>query len=158
MPSKKRINWAKIKAEYIAGGISQRKLAAKYGVTYSTLRHQAETQSWKEERDKLSRKIIAKSAQRAEEESVSNAVKLEQVKGLLIDRLKTAIETMPQNGGTHARKSIGEGDKKLTIDYDLLAMVQALEKLGGKVEDQQKHNGQLADLIDGLKEPEPTEE
>ena len=129
MPSKKRINWAKIKAEYIAGGISQRKLAAKYGVTYSTLRHQAETQSWKEERDKLSRKIIAKSAQKTEEEVVSNAVKLEQAKGLLIDRLKKAIESMPENGGTHARKYIGEGNKKLTVDYDLLAMVAALEKL-----------------------------
>ena len=36
---------------------------------------------------------------------------------------------MPENGGTHARKYIGEGNKKLTVDYDLLAMVAALEKL-----------------------------
>lgn len=60
---------------------------------------------------------------------MSNAVKLEQAKGLLIDRLKKAIESMPENGGTHARKYIGEGNKKLTVDYDLLAMVAALEKL-----------------------------
>ena len=36
---------------------------------------------------------------------------------------------MPENSGTHARKYIGEDNKKLTVDYDLLAMVAALEKL-----------------------------
>ena len=129
MPSKKRINWAKIKAEYIAGGISQRKLAAKYGISFSTLRDRANTEKWTSERKSAQQKAVTKAVQKNEEEITSNAVKLEQAKGLLIDRLKKAIETMPENGGTHARKYIGEGNKKLTVDYDLLAMVAALEKL-----------------------------
>ena len=129
MPDEKRIDWTKIRAEYIAGGISQRKLAEKYGITYNTLRRRAESGAWAEEREKQSRKSAAKAAQKTENEVVSNAVKLEQAKGLLIDKLKKAIETMPENGGTHARKYIGDGSKKLTVDYDLLAMVTALEKL-----------------------------
>lgn len=129
MPSKKRINWAKIKAEYIAGGISQRKLAAKYSISFSTLRDRANTEKWTSERKSAQQKAVTKAVQKNEEEITSNAVKLEQAKGLLIDRLKKAIESMPENGGTHARKYIGEGNKKLTVDYDLLAMVAALEKL-----------------------------
>lgn len=129
MPSKKRINWAKIKAEYIAGGISQRKLAAKYSISFSTLRDRANTEKWASERKSAQQKAVTKAVQKNEEEITSNAVKLEQAKGLLIDRLKKAIETMPENSGTHARKYIGEDNKKLTVDYDLLAMVAALEKL-----------------------------
>jgi hypothetical protein len=37
--------------------------------------------------------------------------------------------------------------------------VEKWERMTGQAEDQQKHNGQLADLIDGLREPEePTDE
>lgn len=129
MPSKKRINWAKIKAEYIAGGISQRKLAAKYGVSETTVMKKAAAEGWSKLKAETYSKATAKAQQKTENEIASNAVKLEQAKGLLIDRLKKAIESMPENGGTHARKYIGEGNKKLTVDYDLLAMVSALEKL-----------------------------
>ena len=129
MPSKKRVNWAKIKAEYIAGGISQRKLAAKHGVSFNTLAKRANNEKWAEIRDDTYNKSIAKAQQKAVEVTASNAVKLEQAKGLLIDRLKKAIESMPENAGTHARRYIGDGNKKLTVDYDLLAMVTALEKL-----------------------------
>lgn len=129
MPSKKRINWAKIKAEYIAGGISQRKLAAKYGVSFGTLAQKANAEKWADLRSETYNKSIQKAVQKTAEETASNAVKLEQAKGMLIDRLKKAIEKMPENGGTHARQYIGDGNKKLTVDYDLLAMVAALEKL-----------------------------
>ena len=129
VPSKKRVNWAKIKAEYIAGGISQRKLAAKHGVSFNTLAKRANNEKWAEIRDDTYNKSIAKAQQKAVEVTASNAVKLEQAKGLLIDRLKKAIESMPENGGTHARRYIGDGNKKVTVDYDLLAMVTALEKL-----------------------------
>ena len=41
-------DWNKIKAEYIAGGTSYRKLAEKYGVTLATLRNVAEREDWVE--------------------------------------------------------------------------------------------------------------
>ena len=129
MPSDKRIDWAKIRAEYIAGGISQRKLAAKYHVSFNTLSKKANAEKWAQQREETYNKSAAKAQQKKANETASNAVKLEQAKGLLIDKLKKAIETMPENGGTHARKYIGDGSKKLTVDYDLLAMVTALEKL-----------------------------
>ena len=129
MPNDKRIDWTKIRAEYIAGGISQRKLAAKYGVSFNTLSKKANAEKWAQQREETYNKSATKAQQKKANETASNAVKLEQAKGLLIDKLKKAIETMPENGGTHARKYIGDGSKKLTVDYDLLAMVTALEKL-----------------------------
>ena len=129
MPNDKRIDWTKIRAEYISGGISQRKLAAKYGVSFGTLAQKANAEKWAKQRNETYNKSITKAQQKKANETASNAVKLEQAKGLLIDKLKKAIETMPENGGTHARKYIGDGSKKLTVDYDLLAMVTALEKL-----------------------------
>ena len=84
MPSKKRVNWAKIKAEYIAGGISQRKLAAKHGVSFNTLAKRANNEKWAEIRDDTYNKSIAKAQQKAVEVTASNAVKLEQAKGLLM--------------------------------------------------------------------------
>lgn len=122
-------DWAKIRAEYITGGISQRKLAAKYSVSETTLMKKAAAENWSKLKKETDSKSTAKAQQKKIAVTASNAVKLEQAKGLLIDRLKKAIEGMPENGGTHARKYIGEGNKKLTVDYDLLAMVAALEKL-----------------------------
>lgn len=129
MPSKKRENWAKIKAEYIAGGISQRKLAAKYRIPFSTLRDRANVEKWTAEREYSRNKIVAKAVQKTADAAASNAAKSEKARGILIDQLIKAIENMPENGGTYARRYIGDGNKKVTVDYDLLDMVTALEKL-----------------------------
>lgn len=39
-------DWRKIKAEYIRGGTSYRKLSAKYGVSFSALRRRAVKEKW----------------------------------------------------------------------------------------------------------------
>lgn len=40
------MDWAKIKAEYIAGGTSYRKLAEKYNVSFTTLTRTAQREDW----------------------------------------------------------------------------------------------------------------
>ena len=40
------MDWKKIKAEYIAGGTSYRKLCAKYGVSRTTLQRKAKDENW----------------------------------------------------------------------------------------------------------------
>lgn len=47
------MDWKKIKKEYIAGGISYRKLAEKHGVSHGTLRNVAAREHWTELRDKV---------------------------------------------------------------------------------------------------------
>lgn len=59
-------NWNKIKAEYIRGGISQQKLAEKYGVSYSTVHRRALKEQWGKQRaereKKANQKIVEKIA------------------------------------------------------------------------------------------------
>lgn len=59
-------NWKKIKAEYIRGGISQQKLADKYGVHRSTLQGRMQREGWQQLRDEASaktgQKLVEKTA------------------------------------------------------------------------------------------------
>ena len=129
MPSGKRIDWAAIRAEYIAGGISQRKLAAKYGVSDSTLTKKANAEKWEAQRKAAYNKGATKAQQKTADAAASNAVKLERARGLAIDRIIRALEGMPEAGGTHTRQYVQTGNKRMTVDYDLLDIVNALEKL-----------------------------
>ena len=46
------VDWKKIKSDYIAGGTSYRKLAEKYGVSFSTLKDIARKEKWTDLREK----------------------------------------------------------------------------------------------------------
>ena len=56
------MDWKRIKAEYIAGGTSYRKLAEKYGVSFTTLTRTAQRENWvglrKQAEDKATTKIV----------------------------------------------------------------------------------------------------
>ena len=71
--SKERVDWNAIRAEYIAGGISQRKLAKKYGLTYAALRNKAEIEGWVSLRDDVQRKSNAEATQKTAEAAADNA-------------------------------------------------------------------------------------
>ena len=70
------MNWRKLKTEYIAGGISQRKLAEKYGVPFGTLAKQARIKKWNDARKKAEAKAVEKVAQKTAEAVSDNAVLL----------------------------------------------------------------------------------
>lgn len=139
MARKKKPDWNAIKAEYIAGGISQRDLGEKYGIPYPTIRKRAETESWVEERKNVSRKSVEKAAQRTADAAAANAVKLEKARAMAIEWVMKSFEQMPKNGGTHVRQTQVDKQtgRQMSIDYDLSALVVALEKLS---------NGQTADF------------
>ena len=129
IPIGKRTDWNAIRAEYIAGNISQRKLAKKHGVSEGTLMLKANKEGWKKLRDDAESKAITRTKQKTADAVASNAVKLERAKGLAIDRLIKALEQMPEKSGTHSRQTITEGGKRMTVDYDLIDIVVSLEKL-----------------------------
>lgn len=61
---KRKPNWIAIRAEYEAGGISQRALAEKCNVPYPTLRDRAKRESWAEAKEETRSKIIAETSQK----------------------------------------------------------------------------------------------
>ena len=54
------MDWKRIKAEYIAGGTSYRKLAEKYGVSFNTLKTRAREEQWYELRQQKDHKTTTK--------------------------------------------------------------------------------------------------
>ena len=85
--NEKRIDWNAIRAEYIGGGISQRKLAAKYGVSPDGLMQKANREGWKRDRDKAVSKGIAESQQKSADAIADNAVIAADLKKRLLLRL-----------------------------------------------------------------------
>lgn len=54
------MDWNRIKAEYIAGGTSYRKLAAKYGVPFSNLKNIAIKEQWTQLREQAKNRTTTK--------------------------------------------------------------------------------------------------
>ena len=86
------MNWRKLKAEYIAGGISQRALAEKYGVPFGTLQKQARLKKWGEARKRAESKAAEKVSEKTAEIVADNAVLLEQIKTSILQKLKKAVD------------------------------------------------------------------
>jgi transposase-like protein len=84
----KSADWNAIRAEYIAGGISTRKLAAKYGVNPNALQARARREAWSSERTDVARKTHAKRTQKiacmVAEAEVKDAVDVNRVKQKLL--------------------------------------------------------------------------
>ena len=126
----KKPDWNKIKNEYICGNISQRNLAAKYKISYGTLRGRAESEQWPHLREEYQRKASAEAAQKAACAVADNAVKLEEARKAAIDVAMAGIERLKALQGSRVttRQKDSKGNP-ITVDFDLLDMVSALEKL-----------------------------
>lgn len=76
MSGKKRgPNWTAIKAEYLAGGTSYRKLAAKHQVNASTLEKRAKREKWADQLRRVSGEIAAEMPAAIAREVVTEAAK-----------------------------------------------------------------------------------
>ena len=101
------MNWRKIKAEYIAGGISQRALAEKYGVNRNLLMRIAQREKWKDKRDKADAKALERVEQKTAEAVADNAVLLERAKNSLLRLAVDMIEAYPDTKAAEIKKKQG---------------------------------------------------
>ena len=145
--NEKRVDWNAIRAEYIAGGIGQRKLAAKYGVSKNTLIKRANSEGWAKQRDGVYNVATTQIQQKTAEAAADNATIAQDLKKKLLLRLQrieakypldaTEIRTRQGNSTaiyrikdlTAAYKDITE-DMQLTQNTanDLLQSLIALER------------------------------
>ena len=120
------MSWRKIKAEYIAGGISQRKLAEKYGVNRNLLMRIAQREKWTDKRSRAEAKALERVEQKTAEIVADNAVILERIKTKLLTKLDQMVDAYPEaNAAEIRRKSNGA-----ILTYrmkDIAAVYAALE-------------------------------
>lgn len=87
------MDWKKIKAEYIAGGTSYRKLAAKYGVSFSTLRDTAIREKWTDLREQARNKSVTKLVESIGEQNGTYKVSINEVADKLLDKITNMLES-----------------------------------------------------------------
>ena len=135
----KGVNWRKIKAEYIAGGISQRKLADKYGISIATVERRAKKEKWTTLRRKAEGKSIEKVTEKTAEIVADNATLCEQIKTKLLLRLKDMVDNFPDTNAVEMRERIGNTD----YIYKMKDLAAVYESLSDKLP-----KGQSADIED----------
>lgn len=118
------MDWKRIKAEYIAGGTSYRKLAEKYGVSPTTLTKVAGREGWVEARQQADIKKTSKIVDAVSDKEAKKAVdiidvadklleKIEEVAGMISDpdsikKLTSAIKDIKDIKGIKSEDDIAE--------------------------------------------------
>lgn len=100
------VDWDKIKAEYISGDTSYRKLCAKYNVGFTTLKEKARKEKWTQLREQCDTKTDTEIVDIVSRERAKDFVRLMNVTDKLLGIVEEAID----------KASIGE----LVIDRALL--------------------------------------
>lgn len=86
------IDWKTIKAEYIAGGTSYRKLAEKYGVGYQAICRKSQVEGWISLREQHENKTVTKTLEKVSEKQADIGSKILDVADKLLDKLSATIE------------------------------------------------------------------
>ena len=140
------VDWNSIRAEYIGGNISQKKLADKYGISYPTLRDRAAREKWKDGIDAQREKIVERTLQKTANAAANNATLAADIKTRLLMRLRRIEEKYPLDATEVRAKS---GDKMVIFRLrDLTAAYKDLtEDLAGSPQDK---NAPIYELLKRL--------
>lgn len=88
------MDWKKIKAEYIAGGTSYRKLCDKYGVSRTTLERKAKEEKWSELRRQAEAKSEAKIIDSVSKHNAKTALKICTVADKLLEKIAYTLDNV----------------------------------------------------------------
>lgn len=83
--------WNKIKAEYIQGNLSYRKLAEKHGVSFSTLRKRASVEKWTDLKNKKCEMVGTKIAESVATKEAKRVDVFNEIADMLLSRIASGI-------------------------------------------------------------------
>ena len=86
------MDWKKLRAEYIKGGTSYRKLAEKHNVNFHTLRKQAAKENWKALKDEVATKTVTKIVEIESTKQAERMNRLLTVSDKLLSAVEDAVE------------------------------------------------------------------
>ena len=133
--TEKRIDWNAIQAEYIGGGISQRKLAEKYGIQVDTLLKRANREHWKDNRDKVSNSVAKMVQQKNADKAADNATIYERMRGKALLKLEKELDAVLEKGGTENRRTETwfSEDEKRTVSETTISKLADILTLMDKI-------------------------
>jgi uncharacterized protein YjcR len=132
-----KADWKKIKAAYIAGGTSYRKLAEKYGVSFNTLKRRAKEEQWYELRGQKDLKTTTKIVETLSNNDAKKAVDIIDVADKLLEKIEEVAATVSDPDSikklTSAIKDIKD-IKGVKSDADMREQEARIEKLRREAE------------------------
>lgn len=146
-------DWTKIKAEYLAGGTSYRKLAEKHNVSFSTLRKVAAKEQWTELRNKTRARTDTKMSERISDDVAEKTVNIISVADKLLGKISDLMDTITLD--TQSMKHLTSALKDLKeikgykSDADMReqeARIRNLEKLA---QAEEKDSNEIKVVIEG---------
>ena len=129
------MDWKRIKAEYIAGGTSYRKLAEKYGVSFNTLKTHAIDEQWHKLRQQANHKATTKMVEAVSEKEAERIDKIVDVADKLLNKIAEVIDLISDTQGlkhiSSALKDIKDikGFKSAADMREQEARIRNLEKM-----------------------------
>ena len=89
------MDWKRIKAEYLAGGTSYRKLAKKYGITLAVLRNVAEREEWVKLKAQAQHKTNTKIVDAVSDKAAQKAIDIIDVADKLLGKISELMDEVP---------------------------------------------------------------
>lgn len=113
---KRKLNWHRIKAEYVTG-TSQKKLAEKYHVSRDSIARHSRQEGWTAERVRAKAEITQSVIQKTASAEADNAVIAARIKAKLLKKLEKEVDALPDAIGSETRNSMTEksGGKDRTV-------------------------------------------
>ena len=103
------VDWLTIRNDYISGGGSYRKLAEKYGISFSVLKDKAVSEKWKDAKEAHKNKVRTKTEQKlvdvAVKQEVSRITRLLNISDGLIDKIEQAVSELDMAQVTNSKKT-----------------------------------------------------
>lgn len=136
------MDWNKLKAEYISGGTSYRKLAEKYkdeGITFDKLKNIAVKEGWAKLKERAKDKATTKMVNSVANDISKKSIKINDVADKLLDKMSLlldefeGLDTQSIKHLTSALKDIKD-IKGIKSDIDLREQEARIDKLRKDVE------------------------
>jgi hypothetical protein len=147
------VDWKRIKAEYIAGGTSYRKLAEKYGITLAVLRGVAEREEWVKLKAQAQHKTNTKIVNAVSDKAAKNAVDIIDVADKLLGKISEIMDEIPLDTQsvkhlTSALKDLKE-IKGFKSDADMREQEARIRNLEKQAEADDKDDNEIKVIIEG---------
>lgn len=133
------VDWNAIRAEYIGGGTSYRKLAKKYKVNYNQISERGSREGWVKLAEEVRIKTLSRSVQKSAEAAADNAAIAARIRTKLLRKLEMEIDALPDSMGSEtantARENIYSQDGKRITSVKEAGKVYKLRDLAAAYKD-----------------------
>ena len=146
------MDWHKIKAEYIAGGTSYRKLAEKHGVSFNTLKTHAVEEQWHKLRQQKDIKTTTKIVESLSDKDAEKAVDIVDVADRLLSKITEVLGVVTTTQDirhlTSALKDIKD-IKGVKSEADIREQEARIAKLQREAQEEEKSDNEITVRILG---------